>query len=57
MLKKYLYEKNQLIKTLRGGQFNCLNLTETEVPSEALEKYRNSAEIKEKLSFLMEEGR
>jgi hypothetical protein len=39
VMKKYFYEKNRLIKCLRGLESNVFKLTGFEVPNEVLKKF------------------
>ena len=45
MVKKYLFEKNRMIKTLKGMD-DCFNLSQTEIPFSVIEKFKSSEEIK-----------
>lgn len=51
MLKKYLFEKNRLIQTLRGEQ-HCLVLTGIEVPKATLAMHSGNKDINEKANSL-----
>ena len=52
MMKKYLYEKNRLIKAMRGGE-NCLTLTDVSVPDEVLQRFAGSVDMKQKTQQMM----
>ena len=56
MLKKYLLEKNRIIKALKGQQ-NCFRLTNAQIPTEVLVKHINRQEVRQRLSGFSEQER
>jgi hypothetical protein len=49
MLKKYMYEKNRIIKCLKGLEGNIFNITGLEIPDKIFKKFINHKETKQKL--------